>query len=228
METKKTPRANLENKKTFFTEIGLAISLGIVLVAFEWTSRDVQIVIDALPTEFTVEEDLVPVTTQDEQPKLLPPPPKLADIINITDNDAEIDEDLELINSEIDDNTEISYQNIEVEAEDEEDDDNAIFFTAEEMPIFPGGESALMKYLAQSVKYPAIAQDNGVQGRVFVSFVIDKNGDVTDVKVMRPTDPNLDKEAIRVVKSMPKWTPGKQRGKAVKVSYTVPINFVLQ
>ena len=130
METKKTPKANLENKKALFTEIGLAISLGIVLVAFEWTSRDVQIVIDALPTKFTVEEDLVPVTTQDEQPKLLPPPPKLADIINITDNDAEIDEDLELINSEIDDNTEISYQNIEVEAEDEEDDDNAIFFTA--------------------------------------------------------------------------------------------------
>ncbi|MBR6252142.1 MAG: energy transducer TonB [Bacteroidales bacterium] len=227
METKKTPKVNLENKKILFTEIGLAISLGIVLVAFEWTSRDVQIVINAQPDPFTVEEDLVPVTTQEEQLKLTPPPPKLADIIKIVDDDAEIDDDLELINSEIDDDTEIVFSDILAEDE-EEDTEDAIFFTAEEMPIFPGGESALMKFLAQSVNYPAIAQDNGVQGRVFVSFVIDKNGDVTDVKVMRPTDPNLDKEAIRVVKSMPKWTPGKQRGKAVKVSYTVPINFVLK
>ena len=99
---------------------------------------------------------------------------------------------------------------------------------AEQMPEFPGGDEALRKYLATSVKYPVIAQENGIQGRVFVAFVVDKNGNVTNVRVARPFDPNLDKEAVRVVQSMPKWTPGKQRGKAVKVSYTVPINFVLQ
>ena len=96
------------------------------------------------------------------------------------------------------------------------------------MPEFPGGEEALRKYIAQSVKYPVIAQENGIQGRVYVSFVVNTKGKVTDVKIARGVDPNLDKEAIRVVNAMPAWKPGKQRGKAVKVSYTVPINFVLQ
>ena len=95
------------------------------------------------------------------------------------------------------------------------------------MPTFPGGDDALRKFIAQSVKYPVIAQENGIQGRVFVSFVVNSKGEVTNVKVARPFDPNLDKEAVRVVQSMPKWAPGKQRGKPVKVSYTVPINFVL-
>jgi len=96
------------------------------------------------------------------------------------------------------------------------------------MPEFPGGEIELRKYIGKSVKYPVIAQENGIQGRVYISFVVSKKGEVTEVKVARGVDPNLDKEAIRVVKAMPKWKPGKQRGKAVKVSYTVPINFVLQ
>ncbi len=96
------------------------------------------------------------------------------------------------------------------------------------MPEFPGGEVALRKFIATSVKYPVIAQENGIQGRVYISFVVNTKGKVIDVKIARGVDPNLDKEAIRVVNSMPAWKPGKQRGKAVKVSYTVPINFVLQ
>ncbi len=228
MEIKKTPKADLENKKLLFTEIGLAITLGIVLAAFEWTSRDVQIDINALPEEVAVEEEMMPVTKQEEiKPPPPPPPPKMAEVLNIVDNDTEINDELELLDTEADENTEIEFREVEVEEEVEEET-NEVFLIVEEMPSFPGGQEALQKYLAQSVKYPVIAQENGIQGRVFVSFVVDKNGDVTNVKVARPFDPNLDKEAVRVVKSMPKWTPGKQRGKAVKVSYTVPINFVLQ
>ena len=103
-----------------------------------------------------------------------------------------------------------------------------VFTYVEQMPVFPGGDLELRKFLAQSVKYPPLALENGVQGRVFVSFVVDKEGNVTDVRVARPLDPSLDKEAVRVVQSMPKWSPGLQRGRAVKVAFTVPINFVIQ
>jgi protein TonB len=110
----------------------------------------------------------------------------------------------------------------------EEDTTAAPFFIVEQMPEFPGGESALRKYLASSVKYPVIAQENGIQGKVFVNFVVESSGGISNVKVTRGVDASLDKEAVRVVKTMPKWIPGKQGGQAVRVSFTVPINFVLQ
>lgn len=109
-----------------------------------------------------------------------------------------------------------------------EDTTSTPYTVVEQMPEFPGGELALRKYLATSVKYPVIAQENGIQGKVFVSFVVDTDGGISNVKVARGVDPSLDKEAMRVVKSMPKWIPGKQNGQAVRVSYTVPINFVLE
>lgn len=228
MEIKKTPKADLENKKGLFTEIGLAITMALVLGAFEYSTQDVSIDVADMPEELAVEEEMVPVTTQEEiKPPPPPPPPKMADVLNIVDDETEINDELELLDTEADENTEIVYQEIEVEEEVEEES-NEVFLIVEQMPVFPGGDEALRKYLAQSVKYPVIAQENGIQGRVFVSFVVNQKGEVTNVKVARPFDPNLDKEAVRVVQSMPKWTPGMQRGKAVKVSYTVPINFVLQ
>jgi len=228
MEIKKTPSADLENKKGLFTEIGLAIVLGVVLAAFEWTSQDAQINVSDMPEEVAVEEEMVPITKMDEiKPPPPPPPPKMVGVINIVDDKTEINDELDLLDSEMDENTEIEYQDVEV-VEEEPVEEEEVFLIVEQMPKFPGGDEALRKYLAQSVKYPVIAQENGIQGRVFVSFVVNKNGEVTNVKVARPFDPNLDKEAVRVVQSMPKWEPGMQRGKAVKVSYTVPINFVLQ
>ena len=228
MEIKKTPSADLENKKGLFTEIGLAIVLGVVLAAFEWTSQDAQINVSDMPEEVAVEEEMVPITKMDEiKPPPPPPPPKMVDVINIVDDKTEINDELDLLDSEMDENTEIEYQDVEV-VEEEPVEEEEVFLIVEQMPKFPGGDEALRKYLAQSVKYPVIAQENGIQGRVFVSFVVNKNGEVTNVKVARPFDPNLDKEAVRVVQSMPKWEPGMQRGKVVKVSYTVPINFVLQ
>ena len=103
-----------------------------------------------------------------------------------------------------------------------------VFEVVEQMPSFPGGDKALMDFLSNNVKYPVVAQENGVQGRVVISFVVEKDGSITDVRVVRSVDPSLDKEAARVVKSMPRWIPGKQNGAAVRVKYNVPVSFRLQ
>ena len=115
-----------------------------------------------------------------------------------------------------------------VQPEPKPEVENKVFDVVEQMPSFPGGNDALMKYLSDNVKYPVVAQENGVQGRVVVSFVVEKDGSITDVKVVRSVDPSLDKEAQRVVKSMPRWIPGKQNGSAVRVKYNVPVSFRLQ
>lgn len=227
MELKKSPKADLEPKKAFFSQIGLVVTLSLVLIAFEWTTKDIVTGSLQLTQEIVAEEEIIPITRQEEvKPPPPPPPPRVSDVLNIVDDDVELDDELELQDTESNENTEVRYQEIAVV--EEEEADAPVFFIVEEMPKFPGGEEALRRYIAQSVKYPAIAQENGIQGRVFVSFVVNTKGEVTDVKIARGVDPNLDKEAIRVVNAMPQWAPGKQRGKAVKVSYTVPINFVLQ
>ncbi len=227
MEVKKSPKADLENKKSVFMQIGLVVTLAIVLIAFEWTTTDVDASQFEMVEELEAEEEIMPITRQEEvKPPPPPPPPKVADVLNIVEDDVELDEELDIEDTEMDEETEIDFSDLAME--EEESDDAPVFFIVEDMPEFPGGEEALRKYIAQSVKYPVIAQENGIQGRVYVSFVVNTKGKVTDVKIARGVDPNLDKEAIRVVQAMPAWKPGKQRGKAVKVSYTVPINFVLQ
>lgn len=230
MEPKKTPKADLESKKGLFMEIGLAVALGLTLAAFEWSSRDEKAIIMEVQEEVAVEEELIPITTQEEiKPPPPPPPPPVADALTIVDDDTEIADEFDLQDTEMNEDSEVEFRPVEtVEVEEEEETSNEVFLIVEQMPVFPGGDAELRKFLATQVKYPVIAQENGIQGRVFVKFVIAADGSVTNVEVARPFDPNLDKEAVRVVKSMPKWTPGKQRGKAVRVSYTVPINFVLQ
>ncbi len=227
MEVKKSPKADLESKKSVFMQIGLVAVLAMVLIAFEWTTTDVDVSQFEMVEDLEAEEEIMPITRQEEvKPPPPPPPPKVADVLNIVEDDVELDEELDIEDTEMDQDTEIDFADLAMEEEEEED--APVFFIVEDMPEFPGGETELRKYIAQSVKYPVIAQENGIQGRVYISFVVSKKGEVTDVKVARGVDPNLDKEAIRVVQAMPKWKPGKQRGKAVKVSYTVPINFVLQ
>ena len=112
--------------------------------------------------------------------------------------------------------------------EEEEEAAQQIFTVVEEMPEFPGGMNELLKYLAKSIKYPVIAQENGIQGRVICAFVVNRDGSIVDAEVLRGVDPSLDKEALRVIMAMPKWKPGKQRGKPVRVKYTVPVTFRLQ
>lgn len=230
MEVKKSPKADLEGKKTIFLEIGFVIALGVLLSAFNWKTNTKVEEGFVITQEEQVEEEIIPITQQMMKPPPPPPPaPKLTDLIEIVDDELSIDEELEIDDAEADVENKSNY-NFDYDGADwgaEESDGEAdIFQVVEDMPQFPGG--SVQKWISKNVKYPMIAQENNIQGKVFVQFVIEKDGSVSDVKVARSVDPSLDKEAIRVVKAMPKWKPGKQRGKPVRVSYTVPINFQLQ
>jgi protein TonB len=228
MEVKKTPKADLESKKTVFLQIGLVVALSLVLVAFEWTSTDVKVDFSLQEEDIEVEEEIIPITRQEEvKPPPPPPPPAVADILNIVEDDVELDEELEIMDTEMSQDDIVDFSNLVFE-EETRDEGGEIFMIVEEMPEFPGGPEALQRYLSQSVRYPVIAQENGIQGRVYIQFVINQNGEVTNATILRGVDPSLDREALRVVEAMPKWKPGKQRNRPVRVSYTVPINFVLQ
>ncbi len=228
MEVKKSPKANLESKKAVFTQIGLVVVLSIVLIAFEWTWSDYSVDIDVTDSEASVEEEIIPITRQDDTPPPPPPPPAAADILSIVENDAELDAELEIFDSELDQAAAVDFNQVYQIVEDERDESNEIFVFAEEMPEFPGGQVAMQKFIAENIKYPVIAKENRVQGRVYVEFVVNEKGAVTNPRVMRGVDPNLDREALRVVQAMPNWKPGKQRNKAVKVSITLPVNFKIE
>lgn len=229
MEIKKTPKADLENKKQLYFTIGLVISLGIMLVGFSWTSKSTKASSLGEVAVTTVEEEIIPVTREQEVKPPPPPPPKVIEVLNIVDDDVKIDDELQIDDSEADDKTLIDATPVVTTVKEEEEETaNEVFFIVEDMPEFPGGEMALRQYIANSIKYPVIAQENGIQGKVYVTFVVGKDGKVSNATIARGIDPSLDKEALRVVNALPAWKPGKQRGKPVNVSYTVPINFVLQ
>jgi len=227
MEIKKSQKADLENKRGLFLEIGLALTLALVFLAFEWRVDTSEATALDTVQEIEVAEEIVPITRQEpiKPPPPPPPAPKVADVLNIVDNDEEIDDELEIEDSEADEETDVEIQVVE---ETEEEDEQQVFVIVEDMPEFPGGDIELLKWINKAVKYPVIAQENGITGRVYVGFVVNKHGQVESAKILRGVDPSLDKEAIRVINKMPKWKPGKQRGKAVKVSFQVPINFQLQ
>ncbi len=228
MEKKKTDRADLEKRSSIFFEIGLIVSISLVLIAFEWTSTGFK------TNEFEVnqaeqaEQEIIPITRQ-EKPKPKPPePPKVTEILQIVNNNVKLDDELQLQDLEADINTEVKPINYDVQ-EEEDQGDGEIFFIVEDMPTFQGKDvNAFRDWVAKRLKYPEIAAENGIQGRVYVQFVVEPDGHVDNVKVIRGVDPSLDAEAVRVVKSSPRWTPGKQRGKPVRVAYTIPIVFVLQ
>jgi protein TonB len=231
METKKNASCDLECYRNLFVEIGLVLALGICLVAFEVKTKVEKASIGNELSIPEIESEIVPITRQEEvKPPEPPPPPKVVEILNIVADDVELDDELEIEDTEADQETAIDvspligkYQQTEKEA-----DEAQIFYIVEDMPEFPGGELALRKFLSNAIKYPVIAQENGIEGKVYVSFVVGKDGHVADAKVVRGVDPSLDKEAIRVVNSLPVWKPGKQRGKPVRVGFSVPISFVLQ
>jgi periplasmic protein TonB len=230
MEPKKTPSADLENKKGLFFEIGMIISIAVILIAFNLNDKIKQVESLGGTTVQQVEEEIVPITRQEElKAPPPPPPPQTIEILNIVDNTAQINDDLEILNSEATADTKIEVTQIQIaQTVEKEKEEEKIFVVVEEMPEFPGGELALRKYIASAIKYPTVAQENGIQGTVFVSFVVDRDGGVSNVKIVRGVDPSVDKEAMRVVSSLPKWKPGKQRGKPVRVSYSVPIHFQLE
>lgn len=230
MEVKKSPKANLENKKLFFVECGLVISLGIVLGAFEYGSREKQVASLEAENAVLLEEEIIPITQ--ETP---PPPPEtpqipvLSDNIDIVDDDIAVDDDM-FINLEDDSNLGVEIMDYVEEVQEEEIEEEAIpFMLVEEKPSFMGGDAnTFSKWVNERLVYPEIAKENGVQGRVTLQFTVESDGSVTNVKVLRGVDPSLDKEAVKVVSSSPKWAPGKQRDRAVRVTYVFPVIFMLR
>ena len=231
MEIKKTPKADLENKKLLFREIGLMISLAAVLVAFEWSSKDKESSTIQAGPQAAVEVENVPITQQET-----PPPPEnirepvVSDVLQIVNNDIKVastilsTEDVKGVGVDIKD-----Y--VVTQAAPEEASDNEVipFAIVEEKPKFQGGDqNDFTKWVSSHIDYPEIAKENGVQGRVTLQFTVDTDGSVKNVSVLRGVDASLDKEAVRVVSSSPKWTPGRQRNKNVKVRYTFPVIFQLK
>jgi protein TonB len=237
MEIKKSKKADLEKTRGTSMLIGYIVALAVMFAAFEWTTRDY---VETEPVVYAayaqMEEEIVPIT----QPifTAAPPPPadapQVAEILDIVENDEEIVE--EKIETSESTTEAISGPVAQVSGPvatgpvvvEEASDEGEIFQVVEQMPEFPGGMQALMAYLSKNIKYPSVAQDNGIQGRVLVSFVVNKDGSIVDPEVIKSVDAALDKEAMRVIKAMPKWNPGKQRGKAVRTRFTLPVTFRLQ
>ncbi len=226
MQLKKSPNASLEDKKLTYVLIGLAFVLSICYVALEWTEKEVT-KYEVADLDMSFEEEVeIQQTTQDVTPP--PPPPQVqeVEVLNVVEDEKEV-EDIE-IQTEDDKDVEVIVA-APIEIPVEEEDEDVVFQIVEQQPEFPGGPQALFKYLSENVKYPVIAQENGIQGRVVCQFTVNKDGSIVDVEVVRSGgDASLDKEAVRVIKTMPKWKPGRQRNKPVRVRYTVPVSFRLQ
>ena len=228
MEPKKTQKANLEKKKSLFLEIGFVVALGLVLLAFEWTTKPEKTKGFSKKDSDDVVQESVPVTRQEKQKEPPPPPPpKTTEQIKIVDNDVEIEDELILEETEADQDTRVSIDAFAEEEEEEEE--TQIFMKVEEMPEFKGGGvSKFRSYIQNNVKYPTVAAENGIQGTVYIKFVVDRDGSISNVTVLRGVDPSLDEAAVEAIKKAPKWEPGQQRGKPVRVQFTVPISFRLQ
>jgi len=227
MELKKSFKADLERKRILFLEIGLIVVLGLTLAAFEWTTRPSEGNELQISTEDVGDEEQIPITRQ-QQEQTPPPQTQVVVELNIVDNDVQLDDQLELEDQSANDN--MSMDIVAYTANDDgEEVAEEVFIIVEDMPTFQGGDqNAFRTWIQQNLRYPEIAQENGISGKVYVQFAVNSKGEVVDVKVVRGVDPALDKEAMRVVSSSPKWVPGKQRGKPVKVQFTFPIVFVLQ
>jgi protein TonB len=234
MLSRKTPEANLENKRLAWRALGFVASLSLLLSALAWTSYDVAIVQKLNFEADLLEDEEIPVNVV--QPPPPPPPPQQTTVIEIVDDEEEIEEELEIEDIELDEDTEIEI----IEEVEEEVEDDIPFMIVENMPALGDCKSMrgderhqctqmeIIKYVSSNTKYPPIAKDAGIQGTVFVYFVVGKDGKVRDVRVLREVDARLDKEAVRVVESLPDFEPGQQRGKSVSVQYTIPVKFIIR
>lgn len=229
MEVKKTPKADLENRRTLYTEIGLVVALLVVWGAFSYSTKEKAVASLGEDTQVVEVEDMVPITQ--ETP---PPPPEapkipvLSDQIDIVEDDIKVDDNF--MSLEDDANLGVEIMDYVEEVKEEVVEEEAIpFQLVEEKPSFNGGDAnEFSKWVNSKLQYPEIAKENGVQGRVTLQFTVNPDGSVGNVKVLRGVDSSLDKEAVRVVSMSPKWKPGKQRDRAVKVTYTFPVIFQLR
>ena len=226
MEAKKSQKADLENKKGLFLEIGMVTILALVLVAFNLRStdkKDSNFAVQQVSTEME-EEILNTEEEQPEEPEPEPeqPEPEVTTELEVVDNDAEIENELGIV--DVDDNANKKQEEVVItdvgteEAVEEEE----IFVFVEEFPSFPG-----YKYLSDNLQYPDMARDDNITGKVVIRFVVEKDGSITKASIAREIGGGCGKEALRVVNSMPKWKPGKQSGKAVRTEFTLPVDFQL-
>ena len=229
MEIKKTPKADLENRRTLYTEIGLVVALLVVWGAFSYSTKEKAVASLGEDTQVVEVEDMVPITQ--ETP---PPPPEapkipvLSDQIDIVEDDIKVEDNF--MSLEDDANLGVEIMDYVEEVKEEVVEEESIpFQLVEEKPSFNGGDAnEFSKWVNSKLQYPEIAKENGVQGRVTLQFTVNPDGSVSNVKVLRGVDSSLDKEAVRVVSMSPKWKPGKQRDRAVKVTYTFPVIFQLR
>ena len=219
MVAKKSPEANLEKKKTLYVLLGFVMVLSLVYIVFEWSQKDlVKYDKSQYLSGFTEDVVLPPPTTQPPPP---PPPPRPVEVFKIVEKPTTTDH---LIIKSEDSPTEGVDQPVNVKYEVPAEDIEEIHYYVEEMPEFKGD---VMLFLSKNIKYPALAQEMGIQGKVICQFVVDRDGSIGNVEVVKGVDRSLDNEALRVIKSMPDWKPGKMNGRTVKVKYTLPVYFRL-
>lgn len=236
MQLKKNPKADLTKNSSLYFSIGLASVLFISWQAIEWKTYDkTGYGYEALNVEDDDDEE-VPITEQLKTPPPPPPPPPAPEVIEIVEDEEEVEETV-IESTETDQEEIVEVEDIEVE--DDFEDVDVPFAVIEDVPIYPGCEKVpksqrracfqeqINKHIRKNFRYPEIAQEMGIQGRVYVQFVIAKDGSITSVR-MRGPDKNLEKEAARIISRLPKMTPGKQRGRAVRVPFSIPITFRLQ
>jgi protein TonB len=223
MEKRKTKKADLERKRSVFFQIGLIVALSVVLAAFEWSKKISKTTTAYQIKGIELETEMIPVTRKKE---VKPPLPKHYEKFEVVVDEEPLETEFEPFNSEAEEGDKIEFQIPDGIIEEPEDD--SIYLISEKQPAPPGGMIGLRYYLAKNIKYPREAVANDVQGKVYVRFVVNKKGIIENVQVLRGVHPLLDKEALRVVKNMPKWKPGEQSGKPVSVWFVLPIVFVLR
>lgn len=226
MESKKTNRANLENKRGIFLQIGFIIALAICLLAFEWQTSEKNTSINYGSHGEYIEE-ILPISTDHHKPVPPLPAPRAIYTINIVDKPDVINSDWPIFDAGATASSAIPEM-FPLPEEPTDMKEDTIFIVVEKDPEFPGGLAAMYEYIGNNIVYPKIAREVNIQGTVHLTFVVEKNGSLTDIQIKRSPDQLLSDEALRVISSMPRWTPGKQRGKPVRVSFYLPIKFTLQ
>ena len=227
MEIKKSLKANLEKGKTISFMMGFVVALAILFTAFEWGERDIKIDSNYKIKTLTGEPEPIDITTPDEPEPPKPEVIKNAETLVIVENEKEV-KPYDLTPSEFGEKESQPVYVPIIEEEVEEIEPTEIPHFVEIMPEFPGGDLALLKWIAERINYPTVAAENGIDGLVSCSFIVNADGSISDVKILRSKDPLLDNEAVRVLKLMPNWKPGMQQGKNVRVKYTVPVRFKLK
>lgn len=227
-EVKKTPKANLERHRGTYILMGLVLGVSILFFAFEWSTETRKLDENVIVQDVLAEEE-IEITRRDPTPPPPPPPPEpeTPEIIEVVEERVETRMEIKSEDDQSQRQTEVYIPPPPPKLKQEEVTEE-IFVVVEEQPEFPGGQAAMMKFLSDNIRYPVIAQENGIQGRVICNFVVERDGSITDVQVVRGQDPSLDREAIRVIQQMPRWKPGKQRGSPVRVRFTLPVVFRLQ